>query len=199
MITTIPLLLGSCGPTAIVRFIIAEWIRMSIDALPYRPDAHVSQEVFKLPPAFADRNADGSVFFVIFRFWIKTAIFHATPRGVCPRFASASGAIVAVRCPRMTVCSVPDPKPQATKFAAKATAATRLFLNQASPRDRSFGAASTTTVPVKINLSRVPANVDLVGKTNNCPSVEYLASAIDSHLTNQYREHTYLSMARKCN
>jgi len=90
----IPCLFLRSGPSAILGFVVASTIGVTIQCLSIRTLAHISKEIGKRMPAFADRDTDGAVGWVVRITRSSTPAHHIFPRLV--RFAGNSSDSMAV-------------------------------------------------------------------------------------------------------
>jgi hypothetical protein len=74
-------LLKRCCPSTIRRCVVAVWVD-AVDGHAWRTLSHVSKEIFKRVPSFADYNSTGTVVFKVFAVFVITALEHAVPCSV---------------------------------------------------------------------------------------------------------------------
>lgn len=79
---TIVLLFGPCRPPAILRFVIAVIVWITIKRLSRRTLAHIFKEILKRQPASTYRNSPSAVMPVAIVKWIGAAREHMLPRAI---------------------------------------------------------------------------------------------------------------------
>jgi len=79
---TVVVLLLLCCPTTISRLIVTIIVYAVNAVLWSWSMPHIGKKVFKLMPAFADRNTATAVMFVGRRFFIATSLYHSVPNPV---------------------------------------------------------------------------------------------------------------------
>src|SRR5688572_297196 len=98
--TVVGLFLVCCPPT-IAGLVVAIHVN-ALNGVPRRRVAHVSIEVLKCAPSFADCNATSAIFFVLRGIWIAASAEHAAPLDVHP------AVLFAMRQPRLDLVSALD-------------------------------------------------------------------------------------------